>query len=474
MQRHRDVAVLLVALSLLTLITLREDGSRVPPGRAVSLAAEPAEKSGPNGLQAEKVAQLYREEVDDEAKAQTALKSDRPQTAKRYRKAASKLATQLTAQDAAVQLRQQDAETADAAVQLGRQDAEIAQLKTEMKAYEAKNAGGGGGGGANGGGGDSRRSSADVAQAIGEAILQHDPKDRTRLARELETHKLLDLALTLDPDFAAAKGTAAASVPRGSFGLPVLTSADTHKLPGVNLGAWSDPRVDLARQYGARSRQQQASATTDPAFRLSRSQLRLVASILDREVDPDATTVSGYARAPGGSGCPATHVCAFNADCTPNPRAAGFNRASNSWDYHATYGASGRHDAAGVPDSRLRSGGQADSPGAWHFTTGDVFRPDASAQTRPDPLSNTPLAGGQGDAPTLVPVNSIVKRDRALTEELFSVAGAEGSSEGGQQLASFEPPPAVEEEAEVECGCPRCYVGARSFRVVTTRKRSRR
>ena len=78
MQRHRprDVAVLLVALSLLTLITLREDGSRVPPGRAVSLAAEPAEKSGPNGLQAEKVAQLYREEADDEAKAQTALKSD--------------------------------------------------------------------------------------------------------------------------------------------------------------------------------------------------------------------------------------------------------------------------------------------------------------------------------------------------------------------------------------------------------------
>ena len=43
--------------------------------------------------------------------------------------------------------------------------------------------------------------------------------------------------------------------------------------------------------------------------------------------------------------------------------------------------------------------------------------------------------------------------------DLSSVADAEGSSEVGQQLTSFELPPAVEEEEVVECGCPRCYVG---------------
>ena len=39
------------------------------------------------------------------------------------------------------------------------------------------------------------------------------------------------------------------------------------------------------------------------------------------------------------------------------------------------------------------------------------------------------------------------------------MADAECSSEVGQQLTSFELPPAVEEEEVVEFGCPRCYVG---------------
>jgi hypothetical protein len=90
-----------VVLSLFTLLTLRKDGSRVLP--AVRLAEVPAtvlpaggsdgKKIGPSGLQREKVAQLYREQADDDYKAETAARSDRPQTAKRYQEAASKVAT---------------------------------------------------------------------------------------------------------------------------------------------------------------------------------------------------------------------------------------------------------------------------------------------------------------------------------------------------------------------------------------------
>ena len=51
-----------------------------------------------------------------------------------------------------------------------------------MQAFEAaRGAGDGANGDANGGSGIQRTS--DVAQAIGEAILQHDPVDRKRLAR---------------------------------------------------------------------------------------------------------------------------------------------------------------------------------------------------------------------------------------------------------------------------------------------------
>jgi hypothetical protein len=98
-QRHR-IAGLLLALSLLTLLTLRKDGSRVL--QAVRLAEVPAKelpagdsdgKIEPSGLQREKVAQLYREQADDDAKAETAARSDRPQTAKRYQEAASTVAT---------------------------------------------------------------------------------------------------------------------------------------------------------------------------------------------------------------------------------------------------------------------------------------------------------------------------------------------------------------------------------------------
>jgi hypothetical protein len=240
-----------------------------------------------------------------------------------------------------------------------------------MQAFEAaRGAGDGANGDANGGSGIQRTS--DVAQAIGEAILQHDPVDRKRLARELASHKLLHLAQILDPDLKAAKSTP--QVYRGSFGLPILTSADAKKLPGVNLGNWADPRVDLARQ----SPQHPSSVSTGPAgsgFRLSRSQLRLVASIIEREAtnerleagvlagrrDPRGRTISGYGRVPGGlqAKCNhATHVCAFNPDCTPNPRAAGFNRATNNWDFFASNGAAGRHDDDGLPYSHLSSGGR--------------------------------------------------------------------------------------------------------------------
>lgn len=88
-----------MALSLLMLLTLRNDGSRNLPAvrladvRATGLPAGGNDgKIRPSGLQAEKVAQLYREQADDDSKAETAARSDRPQTAKRYQEAASKVA----------------------------------------------------------------------------------------------------------------------------------------------------------------------------------------------------------------------------------------------------------------------------------------------------------------------------------------------------------------------------------------------
>ena len=116
-------------------------------------------------------------------------------------------------------------------------------------------------------------------------------------------------------------------------------------------------------------------------------------------------------------------------------------RASNNWGYF------------GAANHKLRSGGRSDAPSAWHFTTGDIFRPDPSAQTRPDPLSNAPqpavapdVAGPSG----LIAHNLDVGADSARTESLFSM-------EGGAALASVAAPATV--RAEVPCECPRCAMG---------------
>ena len=443
---RRAAAAGVVALCFVVL--LLERGDR----RLASTAERLGGRDVASGVRSEKVAQLYREERDDAAEAQAAEDADRPLAAKKYVQAAKSAA-------AAAAHAASKAEVREVAQRLGRQDAEIKDIKKEIRAFQQQAGGVPGHEFAGGGGGGARRSEAEIAQAIGAAVIQHDPADRAKLAQALAAHKHTRLAGMLGVSRSQSESTV-----RSAFGLPVVTDADKEKLPGVNEDSWSDPRVNMARTYGAPLATEASSRVRQgDAWKLSNQQLRMVVAAIDRAAANErleAGVIAGrQGKQPGyelgDPSCKHSHVCACNADGTPNPHAQGFTRATNNWNFFA-----------GERGKSLRSGGRSDAPNAFHFTTGDRFRTDPSAQTRPDPLSNSPReAGGSaaGDAPALVTVNTnmlkadgtrgprpSVKADAARVQSLFSV-------EGGEQLASGPSAEAVVEE--VSCVCPRCIIG---------------
>ena len=262
----RAAAGVLVVLSLFSIVLLERSGRQFDESRNPVLIAARAAAGIPSGLRAEKVAQLYREESQDAAEEEAAVDADRPQAAHRYK---------LEAAQAAAVLRRAAARQIDAmtATRLGKQDAEISALKRKLHALEKTEVPGISNAAVD------LRSEADIDQAIGEAVLKDDPTDRARLAHELEQHKHLNLARQLGA--LHTSGDRARSVQRSAFGLPVLTKDDAKKLPGVNVGQWSDSRVTLARQYGA-GQEEQAETLEHKKWKLSNSQLRMVVGILDR------------------------------------------------------------------------------------------------------------------------------------------------------------------------------------------------
>jgi hypothetical protein len=53
-----------------------------------------------------------------------------------------------------------------------------------------------------------------------------------------------NLAKLLEPKGARSAFTAGQRVHRDMFGMPMITSQDQAKLPGVNVAEWADPRVE--------------------------------------------------------------------------------------------------------------------------------------------------------------------------------------------------------------------------------------
>jgi len=234
-----------------------------------------------------------------------------------------------------------------------------------------------------------RSSQAELERAIGEAVLGHSSMSGA-------TAKLAKL---LEPKHAsrAARSTYGQRVKRNAFGMPVITSADKARLPGVNVAEWADPRVE-----------------------------REVASSVWRKAHPmnsmeGGSQLASFAVPPPAAAPAECPICAFNSDCSINLKAKGFHRASGLSDNMPAYhGAITPYGGGGAHISSL------------HSTVGGV-------------PENEPLW------------DKLKLSDKAHVQQLAlnSVEGGQQLASFAPPPAAAPPPP----EPEMLCECPRCKLG---------------
>jgi len=234
-----------------------------------------------------------------------------------------------------------------------------------------------------------KSSQAELERAIGEAVLGHSSMSGA-------TAKLAKL---LEPKHAsnAARSTYGQRVKRNAFGMPVITSEDKARLPGVNVADWADPRVE-----------------------------REVASSVWRKAHPmnsmeGGSQLASFAVPPPAAAPAACPICAFNSDCSINLKAKGFHRASGLSDNMPAYhGAITPYGGGGAHISSL------------HSTVGGV--------PQDEPLWD-----------------KLKLSDKARVQQL-ALNSVEG---GQQLASFAVPPPAAPPppEPEMLCECPKCKLG---------------
>ena len=232
-------------------------------------------------------------------------------------------------------------------------------------------------------------SQAALERAIGEAVLGHS-------SMQGATAKLAKLLEPKSPS-KAVRSSYGQRVKRNAFGMPVITSADQAKLPGVNVAEWADPRVE-----------------------------REVASSVWRREHPmnsmeGGSQLASFAVPPPAAAPADCPICAFNSDCSINLKARGFHRASGLSDNMPAYhGAVTPYGGGGAHISSL------------HATVGGV------------PV-NEPLW------------DKLKLADRAHVQELAldSVEGGQQLASFAPPPAAAPPPP----PPPMLCECPKCKLG---------------